>query len=250
MTADFLILSAFLAVAVLPLLYAAATSRRVTSRLAAFSRALDEERAENRRLKEQVDAYTALSISPESYGVPDAVVDQCRPVRVKVGDSFVLVGMLDAERLTKFTEGYVTFLSLYRQFADVAELFFLGHVDDVRAERLREIINHKPALTLLIDIVDKCILSNATTNPEGITAAEFAKRIEPDQLQRLMFCLWQYNLGEHFKKKLKMQTDVIRLAMEWDLSGLPSSASELINTITNQSLVSPSLPRPRANAQN
>lgn len=190
-------------------------------------------RNENARRSREVAAYKSLSIDPESYGVPDIVVDQCRPVRIHIGDTFVLVGMLSSERLSVFTQTVSMFLAKYRHHADAVAALLTGKADDGAAKAIRMLINNDEPRKLLVEIIDKAILSNAIANPNGVTAEQFEKEIEPDQLMRMVYCLWEYNLGEHFKKKLQIQTLRIQQVMGWDLSGLPSLVSPQKNTLVN-----------------
>ena len=206
---------------------------------------------ENARRTREITAYKSLSIDPESYGVPDAVVEECRPVRIPVGDTFILAGMLKAEKLAIFTREYALFLGKFRQYADALSYILTGEEKTGNeCESFRALLNDPTAKNMLVGIVEKTILSNAVANPNGVTAEDFAANYDPDQFMRLMTTLWLYNLGDHFKKKLQIQTRLIQRVMEWDLSGLPSLASPQTNTVVNLSPVSRSLLQPQPNVQN
>jgi hypothetical protein len=223
---------ALLAIAILALCASAVAVRSY--------RRIEVLREENERRNREVAAYKSLSIEPESYGVPDAVVDQCRPVRVAVGDTFILVGMLTAEKLMAFTRAYAIFLAKYRQYADAMTYLLTGTDSTGKyAESLRTMLCDPLARTMLVEIIDQAVLSNVVANPNGVTAEDIATKLDPDHLMRIMHALWQYNLGDHFKKKLQIQTLLIQQVMEWDLSGLPSSASPRMNTAAS---LSPGLP--------
>lgn len=173
------------------------------------------------RRERQLGAYRAASFDPASYAIPDAQVDRMVPEQIKVGDSFVLVGMLDVPRLQRFTVDYLNFLIRFRSLTDALSALLNGTGDP---EKVLKILNNRCAFNFILKVVDNAILKNAVANPNKIKLRYFRKMIEPDWLQRCMFALWTFNCGEHFKKKLELQLEAVRLHTQWDLSGRPSSA--------------------------
>jgi len=177
------------------------------------------------RRERQLRAYRTCKFDPEGYAVPDAQVDTVKPERVQVGDSFVLVGMLDVPRLQRFSVDYVTFLLTFRRYADALNALCNGGAREEDLAEVRRLLADKKAYKFIGDVIDRALLSNAKANPNKLRVRHFLRVLEPDQLQRILYALWSYNFGLQFKKKVEAQMRVVQEHMQWDLSGPTSSES-------------------------
>jgi hypothetical protein len=177
------------------------------------------------RRERQLAAYKTCNFDPEGYAVPDAQVDTVKPEKIDVGNSFVLVGMLDVPRLQQFSVDYVTFLLTFRNYGDALNALFNGSAQDEDLTEIRRLLQDKKAYAFIGQVIDRAILKNAKANPNKLKIKHFLKVMEPDQLQRILYALWSYNFGLQFKKKLEAQIKVVQEHMQWDLSGRTKSES-------------------------